>query len=297
MHIPLPFLRTFEAAARHQSFARAASELHVTPAAVSQQMRALEDRLGVALFVRGARSLALTRAGSDYAAAVAQALHAIAGATRRVAAPEAAGELRIGVFASFAYHWLLPRLPDFRARHRAIEPTLVVDNAPARFGPGGIDVTIRFGGGDYPGAVSEPLMDETVFPACSPALLAGAPAPRRPADLAALPLLHDNSLVAGEASLRWPTWLGEAYAAVPPEGRFHMPDGLFTMEAALLGQGAALVRRSLAATHLAAGRLVRLGSDEKRTDFRYWLVRAEGDEDPRIEAFADWIRTAVGATP
>lgn len=295
MHIPLPFLRTFEAAARHQSFARAAAELNVTPAAVSQQMRTLEERLGTALFVRGARSLALTRVGSDYAAAVAQALGAIEGATRRAAAPEAAGELRIGVFASFAYHWLLPRLADFRARHRAIEPKLVVDNAPARLGPGGVDVAIRFGRGDYPGAMATPLMDESVFPACSPALLAGAPAPRKAADLAALPLLHDDGLVAGEASMRWPAWIGDAYAAVPPERRLHMPDGLFTMEAALLGQGAAIVRRSLAAGHLAAGRLVRLGSEEKKTDLGYWLVRAEGDGDPRVEAFADWVRARIGS--
>lgn len=289
MHVPLMYLRTFEAAARHESFARAAEELHVTPAAVSQQIRALEDRLQTRLFARGVRSLALTRQGRDYAAEVGIALERIEQATRAIGSPLAAGPLRIGTFPSLAMHWLLPRLGGFRARYPEIDPILDIRTDLSRIGGDGVDVALRFGPGLYPGCTVERLMDERSFPVCSPALLEERGLPRRIADLAQLPLIHDDSLAPGEARMSWPSWLGDHYEKVPESRRLRMPDGLFSMQAALLGQGAAIVLRSQTHDYLRSGRLVRLTNEERSTAFSHWIVTAEGEADARVAAFRSWV--------
>ncbi|WOF42263.1 LysR family transcriptional regulator [Sphingopyxis indica] len=291
---PLAYLRTFEAAARHESFARAAAELHVTPAAVSQQIRLLEDRLQTRLFVRGARNLRITREGRDYAASVGAALERIEEATRALSSQAVTGPLRIGTFPSFALHWLLPRLTDFRARHRGIDPQLSLSTAIEPLGAGGVDVTIRFGAGKYPGCNAELLMREYVFPACSPALLEGRPVPARLEDLAALPLIDDKGLAAGEQRMAWEDWLGDHYTSAMP--RISLPDGLFTMQAALLGQGAAIVRQSLAGPYLREGRLVRLSKERRATDYSYWLVTPQGEIDPKTERFKHWLFDTLSAS-
>ena len=282
---PLAYLKTFEAAARHESFARAASELHVTPAAVSQQMRALEDRLGVDLFARTARGLTLTRTGREYAAQVARALGDIATATRALGRPERSGRLTVATFQSFAALWLVPRLGRFRMLYPEIDIRLTLGTALADLTTGAADVAVRFGAGDYPGCDSERLMGDAVFPVCHPSLLAGRTVPRRPTDLIGMPLIHDDGLATGERRLAWKDWVGEAGAAA----NVHMPDGLLTLHAALLGHGVALARRSTVTEHLQAGRLVRLLDEERPTDFSYWLVTAAGEHGPRVEAFKAWM--------
>lgn len=282
---PLAYLKTFEAAARHESFARAASELHVTPAAVSQQMRALEERLGVALFARTARSLTLTRTGREYAAQVARALGDIATATRTLGRPERSGRLTVATFQSFASQWFVPRLGRFRVLYPEIDVRLVLGAALADLTTGVADVAVRFGPGDYPGCDSERLMGEVVFPVCHPSLLAGRAVPRRPSDLLGMPLLHDDGLVRSERRLAWGDWVGETSAAA----NIHMPDGLLALQAALLGDGVALARRSTVVEHLQAGRLVRLLDEERPTDLSYWLVTAAGEKGPRVEAFKTWM--------
>jgi LysR family glycine cleavage system transcriptional activator len=287
---PLNSLRTFEAAARHESFARAADELHVTAAAVSQQIRALEASVGVALFARGARSLSLTPAGREYAAAVGRALSDVRAATRALGRAERRGRITVTTFQSFAALWLLPRLADFRSRYPEIDVRLSVDTALVDPAAGQADIAIRFGAGDYPGCDVELLLHDAVVPVCSPALLAGRSLPRRAADLAAFPLVHHDGLVRGERRLRWQDWLGDAAQRCPS---VHMPDGFLVVHAALLGQGVALARRSLVADHLRDGRLVQLLEEERPMDYRYWLVTAAGDVRPRIDAFKRWIVEAA----
>jgi LysR family glycine cleavage system transcriptional activator len=285
-------LRAFEAAARHQSFARAAKELHVTPAAVSQQMRALEVDVGVPLFVRGARSLSLTPEGREYALAVRRSLTELGAATKALGRADRQGRLTITTFQSFATLWLLPRLADFRQRFPEIDVRLLVDAALRDPATGEVDVAIRFGAGDYPGCDVELLLHDAVVPVCSPALLAGRPLPRRPADLTAFPLVHHDGLVKGERRLRWQDWIGEAAAGRPA---VHMPDGFLVVHAALLGQGVALARRSLVMDHLRDGRLVQLLDEERPMDYRYWLVTGAGDERPRVQAFKRWLIDAAAA--
>lgn len=288
---PLAYLKTFEAAARHASFARAASELHVTPAAVSQQMRTLEERLGVDLFARTARGLTVTRAGREYAAQVARALGDIAAATRALGRPERSGRLTVATFQSFAALWLVPRLGRFRMQYPEIDIRLVLGTPLADLTAGTADIAVRFGAGDYPGCDSERLMGDAVFPVCHPSLLAGRAVPRRAADLAGMPLIHDDGLASGERRLGWKDWVGEIASAA----NVHMPDGLLTLQAALLGHGVALARRSTVLEHLQAGRLVRLLDEERPTDFSYWLVTPAGERGPRVEAFKAWVSDEINA--
>ncbi|TFI59849.1 LysR family transcriptional regulator [Sphingomonas parva] len=289
---PLPILRTFEAAARHGSFARAASELNVTPAAVSQQMRLLEQRLGVKLFSRRARGLTVTSAGRDYAAKVAGALAQIEAATRALGSSDRAGILQVATFASFATFWLLPRLAAFRNSFPEIDLRLSLSLQLASLSDGATDVAIRFGSGVYEDGRAAILMEESAVAVCSPSLLAGRAIARRPDDLAGLPLIRDAGLIADESALQWRTWIGEQEA----RHRFvNMPDGMMSLQAALLGQGVALTRRSLAADLIREGRLVRLLDEERPTNYKLWLVVPHGPENPRTSAFSNWVLDQVGA--
>lgn len=287
--LPLSLLRTFESAARHGSFARAATELHVTPAAVSQQMRSLEDRLGIQLFSRVARGLTVTRVGREYAENIARALADIEEATRTLGRPERSGRLNVTTFQSFASLWLVPRLGLFRTLYPEIDVRLSVGTALLDPSKDGFDVAIRFGAGEYPGCDSRHLMDDIVFPVCAPSVIAGRPMPAHARDLASLPLLYDDGLAHGEWSLAWSDWLD----GTAPVRSVHMPDGLLTLQATLQAEGVALARRSTVADHLRAGRLVRLLKEERRTDFSYWLVTAVGDLNPKVEAFIKWMMSEV----
>lgn len=291
---PLNALRTFDAAARHESFARAADELHITAAAVSQQMRSLEASLGVLLFARGPRGLSLTPSGREYARAVARALAELQAATRSLGRSERKGLLTVTTFQSFGTLWLLPRLTGFRQQYPEIDLRLVVDTTLRDPAAGEVDVAIRFGAGDYAGCDVRLLLHDAVIPVCSPALLAGRPLPRRTADLAAFPLVHHDGLVKGERRLRWQDWIGDAADSCPA---VHMPDGFLVVQAALLGQGVALARRSLVEEHLREGRLVQLLDEERPMDFRYWIVTAAGDQRPRVEAFKSWLLDAATPSP
>jgi LysR family glycine cleavage system transcriptional activator len=285
-------LRVFEAAARHESFRRAAEELHVTPAAVSQQMRALEDLLGVSLFERRARGLSLTAAGHGYRAEVSRALALIERATERVVRRDETGMLPVSVPPSFAMHWLLPRLPRFRARHPGITLRLLADARLADLRGGEAELAVRFGPGRWAGLTAELLMGDEVFPACSPALLRGGSPPSRPAGLLAYPLLHDDGAGPDEPSLGWAAWLD-----ADPDGErgIHLPDAAMVLQAALLGHGIALVRRTLAGAHLKTGALVRLLDRTVRTEFAHWLVAPPGGlEEPRAAAFVQWLREEAG---
>ena len=287
----LPLLATFEVAARHQSFARAAEELNITPAAVSQQIRLLEMRLGISLFVRGQRSLRLTAEGRDYALQVRGALAAIRAATRTLSAPRAEGILRVATFHSFANFWLIPRLPEFRALYPDVDVRLVLGIPRLDLREGEADVAIRLGMGDDAGCVSVDLIRDIAIAVVSPDLLAGRPLPREPKGLAEFPLLHDEAAAAGEPNLLWQHWgMTPSHTA----GDIYLPDGLSVVNACLLGQGAAIVRASLVDPLMRAGRLVRVFRQQMALDLPYRLVTVPGDERVRVQAFSHWLTASIG---
>src|SRR5215469_2041431 len=189
---PLNALRAFEATARHLSMKEAAVELAVTPGAVSQLVRALEARLGAQLFRRGNRSLVLTEAGQSYFVPIRHAFRQIGEATRRLRTLPDAGVLTVSAPPAFAASWLVPKLGRFCARHRAIELNIVTTRSLANFAADGVDAAIRHGLGSYPGLRCDRITSIAMIAVCSPRFLASlARKPARPADLAALPLLHD----------------------------------------------------------------------------------------------------------
>src|SRR6267154_234712 len=199
---PLNALPSFEAAARHLSFSRAADELHVTHGAVSRAVRNLENHLGVQLMIRATRSVRLTPIGASFAAQVRDVLEHLAAAT--AAAAGQSQILRVSTIDSFAARWLMPRLFRFRQAFGDIDVRVAVSERLADFVSDGIDIAIRCGGGRYPGLSAELLMNEDHFPVCSPKLLKGRHELRTPADLARHTLLHDVFTV------DWAMWLHSA---------------------------------------------------------------------------------------
>ena len=289
---PLNALRAFEAAARHLSFTRAAEELHVTQAAVSHQVKALEERLGAPLFVRRNRGLFLTGAGEAYFPAIMDALDAMAAATERLLARDSSPVLTLSVLPSFAARWLLPRLDRFRRAHPEIDIRLDPTSRNVDFAREDVDVGIRMGSGNYPGLHSLFLMGDDVFPVCSPALRQGAHPLRRPEDLAHHTLLHD------EGHGDWEVWL----KLIGVEGVDYTRGPIFTdssllTEAAVQGHGVALGRRALVGDLLAAGRLVKPFDVALPHRYAYYAVCPETRlRQPNVTAFLQWLDAEAKAT-
>lgn len=301
---PLPLLRTFEAAARHLSFTKAAQELHVTPAAVSQQIKALEESLGVALFQRLTRALRLTDAGTALLPGVTEAFTCLTAAVERVRAP-ATTALDLAAPPSFASHWLVPRLDDFCRRHPAIELRLssgldavehggeatALQRLRSLAGDGVSPLAILFGTGHYPGWHVDTLFTPHYLPVCAPALAQGL---REPADLLGSTLIHDETLAgaAGALGFGWPQWLQAAgvRGTVPTRQTRRFANGVLAMEATRAGQGVALAARELVAPQLAAGTLVAPFALKVEAPFCYCLVAAEtiaARED--VKALRAWL--------
>jgi len=282
---PLNALRAFEAAARQLSFTRAAEELHVTQAAISHQVKALEERLGVDLFVRAGRTLALTEAGERYLPTVRDAFDAIAAATARLYDDDHGGRLTVSTIHSFATAWLFRRLPAFRARHPEIDLLLDSEDRLVDFARDAVDLAIRYGGGGWPGLREEKLLEEEIFPVCSPALLDGDRPLNDPADLAHHTLIYDDMKV------NWPAWL--AAAGVPglePAAEIGYTDSHMILAAALAGQGVALARSILVGDELRAGRLVRPFAIGLSARFAYYVVAPAATWDrPKIKLFRAWL--------
>ena len=286
---PLTTLASFEAAARHLSFSKAADELHVTHGAVSRAVRHLEDHLGVPLFLRSTRSVSLTPGGSLYAAQVRESLDQLAAATALAKGSDTKGVLAISTLDSFAGKWLMPRLFRFRSLHESIDVRLSTSERLADFVNDGIDIAIRYGRGQYSGLTAELLMQEDVFPVCSPKLLEGPHPLRSPADLAHHPLIHD------EFHIDWPTWL----RSVGIEGidahrglRFHSSE--HSVQAAVLGDGVVLGRSALVSDDLTAGRLVKPFALSMPAQLAYYVVYPpRALQRFKVKAFRDWIFTEV----
>jgi LysR family glycine cleavage system transcriptional activator len=287
---PLNALASFEAAARHLSFSKAADELHVTHGAVSRAVRHLEDHLGLPLFKRSTRSVSLTPMGATYSAEVREALDRLAAATAAAMGRDAKGVLAISTLDSFAGKWLMPRLFRFRRLHGDIDVRLSTSEKLSDFISDGIDVAIRYGRGQYPGLTAELLMQEDVFPVCSPKLLEGPHPLRTPADLVHHTLIHD------EFHIDWPTW----FRTVGIDGvdahrglMFHSSE--HSVHAAVLGDGVVLGRTALVADDLAAGRLVRPFTVSLPAKLAYYLVYPpRALQRFKVKAFRDWIFSEVG---
>ena len=294
MRLPsLIAVRFFEATARHLSVRQAAHELHVTPGAVSQQLRKLETFLGAALFERQPRGLALTAAGRDYQSACGEALARIGQATTRLMAASAERRvLLVSCTPGFAAQWLVPRLQDFMRRVPRLDVHVSTTNRVVDLQAEGVHFAVRHGRGPYPGLVAEVLLADDLIPVCSPRLVA----PRRTArlqDITSERLLHDGQR--GD----WRLWC-DTHGAGPGGNGAHTVDwqqGIVfahsngAVEAAVAGRGFALVRRALVARELAARELIGVqGRSALATPLAYHLVYpAETLIDPALSAFRDWM--------
>ena len=279
---PLSSLRAFEAAARHLSFTRAAAELHVTQAAVSHQVKALEDWLGLKLFRRQNRNVFLTEAGQSYLPAVREAFDGLSEATRRLRQRGGEGKLTVSVTLSFAAKWLMPRLGRFRRLHPDIEFRIDATDRNVDFTREEVDVGLRYGAGSWAGLTARRLLNEALFPVCSPALAASL---KRPEDLASHTLLHD------EMRQDWRMWLLAAgVKGVDPTRGPTFTNSAMCVQAAIDGEGVTLGRSALVAADLAAGRLVRPFAVRLPTEFAYYVVHTPRAGDlPRVRAFVDWL--------
>lgn len=295
---PLNALRAFEAAARHLSFAKAADELAVTPAAVSHQIKGLEAQLGTALFRRYNRQVLLTDAGQALAPGVRDGLAAMAAAVERVHAVCSRGPLTVTVPPSFAVKWLMPRLERFRSANPEIDVRISATDRLVDLEREEVDLAVRYGAGPYPGLRGDRLLGESMFPVCSPRLLEGPHPLRTPADLIHHTLLHEY--VAPRRSGPFPDWRMWLRAAgiegIDAERGPSYEPASMVVQAAIEGEGVALGRSVLVAEDIAAGRLVRPFETVMPTEFGYWVVTTEAAAQlPRAQAFRQWLLDEVAA--
>jgi LysR family transcriptional regulator of beta-lactamase len=278
--LPLNALRAFEAAARHQNFTRAALELCVSQAALSHQIRALEERLGVSLFNRLPRGVALTDEGARLYPVLNEAFDRIAVSLDRFVGGHFRQVLSVGVVGTFATGWLLPRLADFNALHPDIELRVQTHNNRIDLAGEGLDLAIRFGDGDWQGQVSDAVLEAPFAPLCAPAL---ARMLRQPRDLANVAMLRSYR------SDEWPRWL-QAAGAPELEARGPVFDSSLTLaSAAASGAGVALLPLKMFEQDLAQGRLVQPFA--KTLDLgRYWLTRLRSRaESEAARRFREWL--------
>jgi LysR family glycine cleavage system transcriptional activator len=289
---PLNALRAFEAAARHENLARAAEELGVTPGAISQQIRQLEELLGVALFRRQSRGVVLTADAAAVLPLVSDAFERLREAGEALAGAGDQALVRVGAPGAFAARWLAPRVGAFEREDGRYSVTVIAEGDTATaLQRGQLDLEIRFGDGDYPGWESRRLLAETVSPAVSPELLkeSGLSADEAVAEL---PLVHDVSALETADQPDWPEWLrskGIKRADSARGDRYRSPGQV--VDAVVAGRGVGLVRRSFAQREVAEGRIVILTTGGVATLKRgYDVVWQKGRVlSPGARAFRDWV--------
>lgn len=290
---PLNALRAFEAAARHLSFTKAADELHVTPGAISQQVKALEEFVGATLFQRMNRALLLTDEAQACLPALREGFDRLAEATYILSAQESQNRLTVSAAPSFAAKWLVPRLGDFQEMHPDLDVWVSADMNPVDFAKDGVDLAIRYGSGNYPNVHVELLLEEHVFPVCSPQLMTGDTPLATPEDLKKHTLLHDASPENDESCPDWAMWLKAAGVGGVNETRgLRFNQSALALEAAISGRGVALAKGALAADDIAAGRLIKPFDLSLSVDFAYYLVCPKSKLTlQKVNQFKDWIRT------
>jgi LysR family transcriptional regulator of beta-lactamase len=297
--LPLNALRAFEAAARHLSFTRAAEELCITQAAVSHQVKGLEARLGVRLFRRVARGLALTDEGQALAPAVEESLDRMARVMSRFERGAVREVLRLGVVGTFAVRWLMPRLDAFRELQPQVELRLLTHNNKVDLAAEGLDLAIRFGDGDWPGVVAEKILEAPMTPLCAPRIAARL---ETPASLLGAPLLRSYRRA------EWPAWFAAVGLEPPPLSGPVFDSLTLTAHAAIEGLGVALAPPAMFRPELAAGRLAQPFAATCDVG-AYWLTSLRHKPPTAaMEAFRSWsaspdfrepdalLRRASGAT-
>ena len=288
---PLNALRAFEAAGRHLSLTKAARELHVTPAAVSHQVKGLEDYLGVKLFRRVRNSLLLTEAGQSCLPGLREGFDQLARAIERLREHDSRGALLISVAPAFASKWLVSRLVRFDSAYPEIDVRMSASLELVDFDRDGFDAAIRLGRGTYPGLEAHELFEEFVVPMCSSRLLDGPHPLRTPKDLRHHVLLHDDSLSFDRAAPDWQMWLKAAAAEGVDASRgphFSHPD--HAMQAAIDGAGVVLGWRMLATADLDAGRLVIPFELTLPMELAFYFVCPQAVADrPKLAAFRNWL--------
>lgn len=308
---PLSSFRTFEAAARHLSFRKAADELHVTPAAVSQQIKSLETYLGVSLFLRQPKALQLTEEGLAMYPRVRDGMDSFAAAiesTRR-----AGLALNVTAPPSFATRWLVPRLARFSLAHAEVAirissnpenidgPQTALDMTIEASDPRheASEVAIRFGTGIYPGYQVEKMLTPDYVLVCSPRLLDGEAPLRSPEDLVNQILIHDESIPDPEQRPSWHEWFKLAgVSGVDTERGPRFSNSILAQEAATEGQGVALALRPQVEAEVAAGRLAIPFATTLPSAYAYYLVIPQAiAERPVVTAFKDWLRAEAGSYP
>lgn len=286
-------LRAFEAAARRMSFSLAAQELFVTQSAISHHIQRLEAELGLALFERRTRAVALTPAGQAYFEHVHAAFELLRQGTDALRAPvkPARITLKVGLLASFATRWLAPRLPGFALAHPDIDLQLQPDIGLADVAGGEVDVAIRYGRGVWPGVKSRLLMTERLTPVCAPGLIAGRKRPRTPDDLLRHPLLTSHA----SHPFEWDAWARRYGMDLGRAQTVRLHDYNIVVEAALAGQGLAMGRHRLIAPHLTSGALVPALPDTVLQDPRigWWFVAPRTAPSPAAHALHDWLQQAA----
>jgi len=278
---PLGALRAFEAAARLESFSRAADEISVTHGAVSHQMRALERALGTALFLRNGRRVALTAAGRHFAERVRAALQDLAEAAQFVRRSEGERAVSVSMLPSFAARWLMPRLGRFMERHPGIAVNIHTSITLVDFQRDDVDLAIRFGSGHWPDLEAHKFMDEEFFPVVSPRFNRGR-LPAQPSELGKFQLMRSNDEP-------WTPWFRAAGVRFKEPHSLIFTDSSLLLQAAVDGRGIALARSGIAADDLRAGKLVRLFDVALPAHGASYLVWPKGKLTPYATLFRDWL--------
>jgi LysR family transcriptional regulator, glycine cleavage system transcriptional activator len=293
-HFPgLRSLRAFAASARHLSFSKAAEEIGVTPAAISHQIKEIEDQLRVSLFIRNSRTMTLTREGEILAIAAQESLETLSRAVKRVKRLENRNQIKVSSSPSLAAKWLVPRLDDFLGLVPGADVRLDVSSMLVDFERDDIDIAIRFGEGKYPGMDSVLLFQDTVFPVCSPSIITKETPLSQPRDLLKHKLIHlDYDL---QSSAPWPNWkMWMAAAGIKDfdeRAGLHFRQTSLTVQAAIDGMGVALGDSNLVADDLAAGRLVKPFELALSTppQFAYYIITPRNaPPNPLVGLFRDW---------
>jgi LysR family transcriptional regulator, glycine cleavage system transcriptional activator len=282
---PLNALKVFEAAARHESFTRAAEELSVTQGAVSHQVKALEAELGIKLFNRERQRLVITEAGREYLNVVRDALDRIALGTERLLQRQNTGVLTVSTSPDFAAKWLVHRLGHFAEAHPEIDLRVSATLHHVDFAREEVDLAVRHGDGNWPGLDTVRLSSEQLFAVCSPKLLTGRRRLIKPSDILKYPLIHMDSRA------DWAKWLQAA--GLEDAEVIHGPvlnRASMVIDAAINGQGIALARTTLSAWDLINGRLVRPFAETLRLSKTYWIICPKATAVlPKIVTFRDWL--------
>lgn len=288
---PLNSLRAFEAAARHRSFARAAEELHVTPAAISQQIRILEDHLGVVLFKRG-KNLSLSESAQVVLPMLSEAFDQLERAMQLVRTGHSAGPLILSAPPAFSARWLIPRMDDFHARHPEVDVHMLATRRLVDFTLENVDMAIRFGSGRHPGLRVEQLMPETIVAVASPAVAAAI---HTQADLAGAKLIEDDWHTQRGMFPEWGSLLATLGVAQASLRIRRYSDTELALQAASSGLGVTLAWHSLVAADIRNGRLSRVLDHAIPTDLGYHVVIPKNRVAlAKVALFQAWLFEQAG---